>query len=186
MKIHKLLLSAVLILGSPIAANAAVFNLAATLTPDAEVPPVAAPGASGTAAMVLNDVTGDFGWVISFQGLTGDATMAHFHVGPVDAIGPVVLDLNDPDDGAVVSGLGAASGTFFGSTTLSTDDITAVLSGNWYINIHTEENSGGEIRGQVLGGTFNPVPLPASAWLFLSGLAGLLIVKRTNTFNVSH
>ncbi|HID72783.1 TPA: CHRD domain-containing protein [Candidatus Micrarchaeota archaeon] len=178
MKISKLFLSAVLVLVFPIAANAAVFNLAATLTPGAEVPPVTnAAGALGDAAMVLNDETGMFAWIISFQGLTGPATAAHFHAGAVDDTGPPVLNL-DTDPGVTFSGLSADAGIFAGTTTLSADAVMAVLSGNWYVNIHTEANGGGEIRGQVLGGTFSPVPLPATAWLFLSGLAGLLIVKR--------
>ncbi|MGI9286257.1 MAG: CHRD domain-containing protein [Pseudomonadales bacterium] len=182
MKISKFFLSAVLVLVFPLAANAAVFNLAATLTPGAEVPPVTAPGAMGDAAMVLNDVTGMFAWIISFEGLTGPAVAAHFHEAPAGMNGGVVLDL-DTDPGVIFSGLGADSGIFAGATTLSADAVMTLLSGNWYINIHTEANGGGEIRGQVLGGTFNPIPLPATAWLFLSGLAGLLIVKRTKTSN---
>lgn len=180
MNIYKFIMSAALILVFPVTANAAVFNLAATLTPGAEVPPVIALGASGDAAMVLNDVTGQFAWVISFQGLTGPATLAHFHNAPVGVTGPAVFNL-DSDPDVVFTGIGLDNGIFAGTTTLSAATVTAILTGNWYINIHTAANPTGEIRGQVLGGTFSPVPLPATAWLFLSGLAGLLIIKRTST-----
>jgi hypothetical protein len=40
-----------------------------------------------------------------------------------------------------------------------------LLAGNTYINVHTVNNRGGEIRGQI--------PLPTSLALLLPGLLGL-------------
>lgn len=158
-------------------AVSAVVNLASELDPSSEVPPVVAPGAAGSAAMVLDTDTGEFGWVISFEGLTGPATAAHFHNAPVDGTGPVVLDL-ETDPGVVLESIGSSSGVFAGGKTLDAASVNDILAGLWYINIHTDANPAGEIRGQVLPGEFTPVPLPAAAWLFVSGLAGLMVLVR--------
>ncbi|MEE9396268.1 MAG: CHRD domain-containing protein [Methylococcales bacterium] len=157
--------------------NAAIINLAADLNSSNEVPPVTVPDALGSAAMVLDSDTGDFGWVISFEGLTGSATAAHFHVGAIDEAGPVIFDL-DTGSGVQFSGISQANGIFTGSTTLGATEISDILQGLWYINIHTEDYPGGEIRGQVLGGTFTPIPLPAAIWLFISALSLLGFVWR--------
>jgi hypothetical protein len=34
--------------------------------------------------------------------------------------------------------------------TLTPEQATQLLGGQWYVNIHTEANPGGEIRGQVM------------------------------------
>jgi len=161
-------------------ARGAIVNLAATLDPSSEVPPISVTGAMGSAAMVLDTDTREFGWVISFEGLTEAAIGAHFHEAPAGSNGPVVLNL-DTDSGAVLSSLGSSAGIFAGGKILGADDVDDILNGLWYINIHTEVNPGGEIRGQVLPGTFNPVPIPAAIWLFGSGLLGLIGIARKKT-----
>lgn len=161
----------------PIYANATIVTLASTLTPEAEIPPAIAPGASGSAAMVLDTDTNQFSWVIEFEELTGPATAAHFHIGAVDEAGDVVLNL-DTDPGVIFSGVGQTSGIFSGGNTLSSTDIDDILAGLWYINIHTDANPPGELRGQVLGGTFSPVPLPGAIWMFLPVLGLLSISAR--------
>jgi hypothetical protein len=161
----------------PFAANATIVTLASTLTPEAEIPLATAPGASGSAAIVLDTDTSEFSWVIEFKGLTGSATLAHFHKGEVDVAGPVVLDL-DAGPGVIFSGVGQTSGIFSGGTTLSSTEIDDILAGLWYINIHTDVNPSGELRGQILGGTFSPVPLPGAIWMFLPVLGLLSISAR--------
>lgn len=151
----------------------AVINLAANLEASSEVPPALAPDAIGSAAMVLNTSTKEFGWLISFEELTGPAIAAHFHEASVGSSGRAILNL-DTDSGALISGIGSSAGLFAGAKTLEAGDVNNILNGLWYINIHTDANPGGEIRGQVLSGTFNPVPIPAAVWLFGSGLLGLI------------
>ncbi len=159
----------------PFAANATIVTLASTLTPEAEIPLATAPGASGSAAIVLDTDTSEFSWVIEFKGLTGSATAAHFHKGEVDEAGPVEFNL-ETDSGVIFDGIGQTSGIFSGGTTLSSTEIDDVLAGLWYINIHTDINPSGELRGQILGGTFSPVPVPGAIWLFLP-ILGLLSVS---------
>jgi hypothetical protein len=88
----------------------------------------------------------------------------HFHVAPVGVSGPVDLGIPAPWSSPQV-----------GSATLTDDQETNLLSGDWYVNVHTLDFPGGEIRGQVI---VNPVPIPAAAWLFGSGLIALFGIAR--------
>jgi hypothetical protein len=42
-----------------------------------------------------------------------------------------------------------AASPFEGSATLNDAQANELLAGKWYVNVHTEANKGGEIRGQV-------------------------------------
>ena len=42
------------------------------------------------------------------------------------------------------------SGIFSGTVELTAEQLAALVDGLTYINIHTEANGGGEIRGQIL------------------------------------
>jgi CHRD domain-containing protein len=44
----------------------------------------------------------------------------------------------------------AATPAFEGSATLNDDQAKALMAGELYVNIHTAENKGGEIRGQLV------------------------------------
>ena len=54
-------------------------------------------------------------------------------------------------------------------------DVADLLAGLWYVNIHTEEHEGGEIRGQILP---VGVPEPASVALLLVSGAALAWSRR--------
>ena len=64
--------------------------------------------------------------------------------------------------------IGATSGSFSNSFALTPTQLTQVMSGGAYINIHTTAFPGGEIRGQIAA-----VPEPGTAALLCLGLAGL-------------
>jgi hypothetical protein len=36
-----------------------------------------------------------------------------------------------------------------GTATLTADQVKDLLAGKWYFNVHTAQNPGGEIRGQI-------------------------------------
>ena len=122
--------------------------------------------ATGYATMTLDDVTNLFNWNISWNtddllDGAGSETVMHFH-------GPAPEGVN----AGVQVNFGAISGTSspsIGSTTITGPQAADLLAGLWYINIHTTEWGGGEIRGQV-----EVVPVPAALWLFSSGLLGLI------------
>ena len=115
---------------------------------------------SGTGSFTLTD-TGSFSWNISYSGLSANSTVAHIH-GPaapgVDA-SPIIFFSN---------GLGAQSGTISGSQALTAGQIDQLNNGLWYVNIHSGNFPGGEIRGQITA-----VPEPGT-WA-LMGTAGAMM-----------
>lgn len=119
-------------------ASAETITMKATLNAAAEVPANDSKGA-GTADVVYDTATKVLTWKVSYSGLTGPATMAHFH-GPADAgkNAAITVPFANPVSGAE------------GSATLTDAQATDLLAGRYYINVHTDANKGGEIRGQVM------------------------------------
>ncbi len=107
------------------------------LTSASEVPPNTSAG-KGTADVTYDTASKILTWKVTYSGLTGPATMAHFH-GPAapGTNAPVVIPFKDTASGAE------------GSTTLTDAQAADLMAGKYYINVHTEANKGGEIRGQV-------------------------------------
>ena len=80
---------------------------------------------------------------MTFDGLSGPATMAHFH-GPAPAgQNAGVLIWISPKGSPVTSPVS-------GKATLTEDQAKDLMAGTLYINVHTAKNPGGEIRGQVV------------------------------------
>ena len=119
----------------------------------------------GTIAGNYDDVTNLLNYSIDWMNLTSPVTNMHFHVGAVGVSGGVDLGIPGPWVSPEIGTLVA----------LTAGQETNLLSGNWYVNVHTTNFGGGEIRGQVI---VSPVPLPAAAWLLGSALLGLAGLKR--------
>lgn len=119
-------------------ASAEKMVMKVNLTSAAEVPPSNSPGA-GVADVTYDTASKMLTWKTTYSGLTGPATMAHFH-GPAEAgkNAPVVIPFKDPASGAS------------GSATLTDAQAADLMAGKLYINVHTAKNPGGEIRGQVM------------------------------------
>lgn len=117
-------------------AFAETMTYTADLTADAEVPP-ADSAATGTAEVTVDTDANTVSWVVSYQDLTGDATAAHIH-GPAaeDENAPPVIDMSD----AIMEG----------SADITADQIAELQDGKYYVNVHTEQYSDGEIRGQLM------------------------------------
>ena len=84
--------------------------------------------------------------------LTGPIQMAHLHLGAPGSNGPVVANMTDDVTGRRVrSFLDAAD--VVGPLAEADDPFLALLNelaaGNIYINLHTEANPAGELRGQI-------------------------------------
>jgi hypothetical protein len=103
----------------------------------------------GEALVILNDALDTITVSLYFDDLTGPATASHIHVGPPDDNGPVVLPFAGfpaDTDGHYEADLTAADM----APGYSFDDLVQdIFNGNAYINIHTDEYPGGEIRGQI-------------------------------------
>ena len=112
-------------------------TLKAQLTSAAEVPANTSKG-SGTADINFDTASKALSWKLNYSGLSGPATMAHFH-GPAEA---------GKNAGVAVPIPNAASGTE-GMATLTDAQAADLLAGKYYVNVHTAANPGGEIRGQV-------------------------------------
>ncbi|MEX0681551.1 MAG: CHRD domain-containing protein [Balneolales bacterium] len=88
----------------------------------------------------------------SFSGLGSDYTNSHLHLSIPGRNGGVSVGLVptiDPEDGT--QGIYEAEDNTF---VLDEDQITQLLTRNLYINVHSADNPGGEIRGQLLGESY--------------------------------
>ena len=121
-----------------LAGPASAEKLKATLSGKAEVPATTSSG-SGTADLDYDAASKKLSWKLSYSGLSGPATAAHFH-GPAES---------GKNAGVAVAIPNATPSPVQGSATLTDAQATDLLAGKYYINIHTQANPGGEIRGQV-------------------------------------
>src|SRR6478736_5104477 len=129
---------ATLALGAAIAFAGPAFaeKMKATLDGKAEVPANTSTG-KGTADIDYDAATKKMSWKLTYSGLSGPATAAHFH-GPAEA-----------GKNAGVAIPNATSSPAEGSATLTDAQAADLMAGKYYVNVHTAANPGGEIRGQV-------------------------------------
>src|SRR6476619_556857 len=111
---------------------------------------------TGTFLATLDTVTSVFTYDVTFQGMTSNVTLGHIH-GPAAATANASPILNFGTLPGALFTIGGLSGTAHGSTTLNAaNQLTSAingdslkklrLSGLTYVNIHTTQNGGGEIR----------------------------------------
>ncbi|HWL93532.1 MAG TPA: CHRD domain-containing protein [Phycisphaerae bacterium] len=125
-----------------------------------EVPPVATP-ASGSCAVVLDDVTFAVTVHCEYQDLLSPANNAHIHgLSQPGVSSPPILQMTFTP---------ATTGVADGAGNLTAVQAQGMIDGLTYVNIHSTGFPGGEIRGQV-------VPEPAS--LALLSLAAFAVLAR--------
>jgi len=125
-------------LGASTPSSSEIISYTARLDGASETPPKPSKG-EGKAVITLDTDAHTLNWTIAYSGLTGPVTMAHFH-GPAE---PGVAA------GVVVPISGPFASPLVGQTTLSDIQIGDLRASLWYINLHTAQYPGGEIRGQV-------------------------------------
>ena len=113
--------------------------LGAQLMGTSEVPPVTSKG-TGMLEASVNTQTMVMNYTVTYEGLTGAATAGHFH-------GPAAAGKNA---GVALPFSGGLASPIKGQATLTAAQMTQVMGGNWYVNLHTAANPNGEIRGQVM------------------------------------
>jgi len=119
-----------------------------SLNSEITVPPANVDGASGEATIMVNTETGAISGSVSVSGLTGPATAAHVHAGGPGEAGPIVVGMESNADGSVW--------TVMEGAVLDTAALALLEEGNLYINVHTEANAPGEIRGQIVDESATP------------------------------
>jgi hypothetical protein len=113
-------------------------KMKAMLDGKSENPPNASAG-KGEADINYDAATKKLSWKLTYSGLTGPATAAHFH-GPAEP---------GKNAGVAVAIPNATTTPNEGSATLTDAQAADLMAGKYYVNVHTAANPGGEIRGQV-------------------------------------
>jgi CHRD domain len=127
-----------LALGIAFAGPAFAEKMKATLDAKSETPPNTST-ATGMADIDYDAASKKLTWKLTYSGLTGPATAAHFH-GPAEP---------GKNAGVAVAIPNATTSPNQGSATLTDAQAADLLAGKYYVNVHTAANPGGEIRGQV-------------------------------------
>ena len=120
-------------------ADAARVQYHAVLSGAAEVPANTTTG-GGELFATLDTNTKQLSYSLSFAGLTGKAAAAHFH-------GPAAATANA---GVALPITGNLAEPVHATATLTNAQMQDLMAGKWYVNVHTEANKGGEIRGQLI------------------------------------
>jgi hypothetical protein len=131
-------LLATLAIGIAFAGPAFAEKMKATLDAKSENPPNSSAG-KGTADVDYDAATKKLTWKLTYSGLSGPPTAAHFH-GPADPSKNAAVAVAIPNP---------SSSPVEGSATLTDAQVADLMAGQYYINVHTAANPGGEIRGQV-------------------------------------
>ena len=138
-------------------AYATVAGFTVELSGNEEVPPLQT-DAKGSAEFTAPHFD-NIGYSVNVSNID-KVTMAHIHSGKIGENGPILVTLfktetpsTDPINGNLVSGNitnANLEGPMAGKTLI---DLTKSMElGETYVNVHTEENPNGEIRGQIKGG----------------------------------
>ena len=131
-------LNTLLLIGTP--AFAATETFTADLKGTTEVPPNESAG-TGAVTATFDTASKLFSYTVTYGGLTGPATAAHFH-------GPAAPGTNAPPV-VPIPPTNLAS-PIKGEATLTDAQAADLEGGKWYFNVHTAAHGPGEIRGQVM------------------------------------
>lgn len=145
-------------------------QFSAVLTGDNEVPPVNT-DATGRIKLTTNSQQNALDYELSISNLNGIVTGAHIHRGSAGTNGPIVADLKNMGGGSSSAFAGASAsasagngGSAMTSTSIGgaitsadlkgplsgkqiSDLIKLIQDGKAYFNVHTDQNTNGEIRG---------------------------------------
>jgi hypothetical protein len=144
-------------------------RVSATLAGPGEIPAVSTP-AQGSFNAQIHD-GGWVDWTLTYSGLQADIAQSHIHVAQPFANGGIVVWLCKTTQTNAPAGTadcpapraGTVSGTFDASDVVAVttqgfdagdfqEVVDAMRSGLAYVNVHSAQSPGGEIRGQIKTG----------------------------------
>ncbi|MEO8070960.1 MAG: CHRD domain-containing protein [Acidobacteriota bacterium] len=154
----KAALAAGVVLGLAAPAAAQQFTLVATLTGTGESTQTTNgvnTGAFGDATVVVDMAARTVTYTVRVFNLPSGVSASHIHAGSIQTAGPVVVNFAPP--------VPASNDFAFGGVVKDTefvlrpeagirgpdDMFQAIIGGNSYVNVHSQANPGGEIRGQL-------------------------------------
>jgi hypothetical protein len=121
-------------------AHAATETYRATLNGASESPPIQSAGA-GAASINVDTTTKGLSWRVEYTGLSGPATAAHIHCGaPPGGNAGVAVPLGTAPNWA---------SPLQGNGQMTDAQLAQLQAGQCYVNVHTDANKPGEIRGQL-------------------------------------
>jgi hypothetical protein len=146
MKKHPIcgLIAAAVLLAAPIAARAQVIEFRASLTAAQEVP-VTTSTATGSAIVLYDLRANTFDLFVSASGFTNTLADAHIHEGAAGVVAPALIHF---PVGSFVRTGNNLSATFLRQA--YTGDRLKFLQNGAYVNLHSPQFPGGEIRGQLI------------------------------------
>lgn len=136
--------------------QAQTVQMAATLTGANEAPALVLTGAYGIATVTVDMGTQTVSWIIDVYNMPSGTNNAHFHVGGPGLAGPTVVNVafpaNASNDYRLTGSATAANLLVRADQGIRSweDFLQSLVGGQTYLNIHTTNFPGGEIRGQVL------------------------------------
>ncbi|MDP5040830.1 MAG: CHRD domain-containing protein, partial [Paraglaciecola sp.] len=104
--------------------------------------PMVMTDSSATATIEIDESLPAFKVTLDASMVEG-ATAAHVHAGSIGMNGAVAFGLTSNNDGLFT----------LETSQLTAGSLNALLSGQWYLNVHTPANPGGEVRGQIVPDT---------------------------------
>lgn len=120
---------------------------AETVTLTAKLVPVPGAPPTGLGEMVAHydPSTLMLSWRVTYSGLSGPLVAAHIHGPATPGTGQGPL----PNAPVVVPFTPPLTSPIQGSAKLTLDQVSQLLGGLYYVNLHTAAFPGGEIRGQI-------------------------------------
>jgi hypothetical protein len=119
-----------------VSASARLLSVKATLN-GASVVPLNVSTGTGTFYGTIDDATGLLSFTVTYTGLSSAVSTSRLYAGAAGT------------NGTQIASFGVIPSPFSTTYTLNATQVTDLLNGNIYFQIHTSNNTGGEIRGQL-------------------------------------
>jgi carbon monoxide dehydrogenase subunit G len=112
------------------------------------VPTTTNPALTALAVLKVNELTGAINGTVTVDNISSDdeVTMVHIHSGFAGENGPVLAGFNKISENPTVFAINTEIDAL---ASLPGNDLETFLDGGWYINLHTNSNPSGHLRGQV-------------------------------------